>query len=127
MTMPARHRDALQALCGGQLTITRQHEGALYVFPRPAWEVFRERVMQLPVSALGWKSIYLGYAFDAEVDGSSRVLIAPELRAAAGIERDVMLLGMGDRFELWDVARLAAREQAVLAQGVPAAVANLVL
>ncbi len=41
---------------------------------------------------------------DVEIDAASRVLIAPELRDAAGLVRDVMLLGMGSHFELWDAA-----------------------
>ena len=50
----------------------------------------------------GWKRVFLGNAMDVDIDASSRVLIAPELRAAAGLVRDVMLLGMGSHFELWD-------------------------
>ena len=50
----------------------------------------------------GWKRVFLGNAMDVDIDASSRVLIAPELRASAGLVRDVMLLGMGSHFELWD-------------------------
>ena len=50
---------------------------------------------------------------DVEIDASSRVLISPELRAAAGLVRDVMLLGMGSHFELWDAQRHAAHEAEV--------------
>jgi hypothetical protein len=66
-----------------QLTVTKHPEGSLMIFPRPAWESFRDKVMALPMSASGWKRIFLGNAMDVEIDGSSRVLIAPELRAAA--------------------------------------------
>jgi MraZ protein len=47
------------------------------------------------------------------------VLISPELRAAAGITKDVMLLGMGSHFELWDAQRYAAHEAEVMAQPMP--------
>jgi MraZ protein len=119
MSVPARHRDLLQALCEGQLTITKHPEGCLMVFPRPAWEVFRDKVAALPMSAAGWKRIFLGNAMDVEIDGSARVLISPELRTAAGLNKDVMLLGMGSHFELWDAERYAAHEAEVMAQPMP--------
>ena len=54
--------------------------------------------------------MFLGNAMDVEIDASSRVLIAPELRAAAGLVREVMLLGMGSHLELWDTQRHAEHE-----------------
>jgi len=119
MSVPARHRDLLQALCEGQLTITKHPDGCLMVFPRPAWEAFRDKVAALPMSASGWKRIFLGNAMDVEIDGSARVLISPELRTAAGLSKEVMLLGMGSHFELWDAERYAAHEATVMAQPVP--------
>jgi MraZ protein len=121
IAMPARHREVLAAMGVSQLTITKHPEGSLMIFPRPAWEVFREKVAALPMSASGWKRIFLGNAMDVEIDASSRVLIAPELRAAAGLTRDVMLLGMGSHFELWDAARYAEHEAKVMEQPMPEA------
>ena len=121
MAVPSRHRDALQALCAGQLTITKHPDGCLMVFPRPAWEVFRDKVAALPMSASGWKRIFLGNAMDVEIDSASRVLVSPELRQAAGISKDVMLLGMGSHFELWDAQKYAVHEAEVMAQPMPEA------
>ena len=100
VAVPARHRDVLLATAAGQLTLTKHPQGCLMVFPRPAWEAFRDRVAALPMSASGWKRIFLGNAMDVEIDASSRVLVSPELRASARLNRDVMLLGMGSHFEL---------------------------
>lgn len=119
LAIPARHRELLSAMGVAQLTVTRHPEGSLLVFPRPAWEQFRDRVAALPMDSAGWKRIFLGNAMDVEMDASSRILIAPELRAAAGIDRDVMLLGMGSHFELWDRERHAAHEAAVLQSPMP--------
>lgn len=110
MTMPARHRDALHALCAGRLVLTKHLDDCLWLFPQTEWEAFRDKLVALPLSASAIKRLYLGSAMEVELDGSSRVLIAPELRAAAGLERDLMLLGMGDRFEIWDAQRLEANE-----------------
>lgn len=119
IAMPARHRELLAVMGVQELTITKHPEGALMVFPRPAWEQFRDRVAALPMSASGWKRVFLGNAVDVEIDASSRVLIAPELRAAAGLTRDVMLLGMGNHLELWDAARYAEHEARVMASEMP--------
>lgn len=119
LSVPARHRDVLQATANGQLTVTKHPDGCLMLFPRPAWEAFRDRIAALPMSASGWKRIFLGSAMDVEIDASSRVLISPELRAAAGLAKDVMLLGMGSHFELWDAERYAAHEAEVMQQGMP--------
>lgn len=119
IAMPSRHREVLSAMNVSQLTITKHPEGSLLVFPRPAWEVFRDKVAALPMEAAGWKRVFLGNAMDVELDGSSRVLIAPELRAAAGLTREVMLLGMGSHFELWDAARYAEHEAKVMQSPMP--------
>ncbi len=119
LTVPARHREVLQALCNGELTLTKHPEGCLMVFPRPAWEQFRDRVAALPMSAAGWKRVFLGNAQDVEIDSAARVLVAPELRAAAGLQKDVMLLGMGSHFELWDAQTYAAHEAAVMQSELP--------
>jgi MraZ protein len=126
ITVPVRHRDVLVALAQGQLTLTKHPDGCLLVFPRPAWENFRDRLMQLPMSAEGWRRIFLGSAMDVEIDASSRVLISPELRAAAGLSKDVMLLGMGQRLELWDATRYAEHEAKVMAQGLPPSLQDFV-
>ena len=78
------------------------------------------RESQIPAHELeGWKRVFLGNAMDVEIDGASRLLVSPELRAAAGLAKDTMLLGMGSHLELWDAERYAAHEAAVMAQGLP--------
>ena len=124
IAMPARHRELLTAMGVGQLTITKQPGGSLLIFPRPAWEAFRDRVAALPMEASGWKRVFLGNAMDVDIDASSRVLIAPELRASAGLVRDVMLLGMGSHFELWDAKAYAEHEAAVMQSEMPESLKN---
>ena len=117
--MPARHRELLAAMGSSQLTITKHPEGSLMIFPRPAWEGFRDRVAALPMEASGWKRVFLGNAMDVEIDAQSRFLVPPELRASAGLVRDVMLLGMGSHFELWDAQRHAEHEAKVMQSDMP--------
>jgi MraZ protein len=119
LSMPTRHRDVLAATAANQLTITRHPHGCLMVFPRPEWEKFRARISALPMSAQWWKRIFLGNAMDVELDGTGRVLVSPELRAAAGIEKEAMLLGMGEHFELWDKATYEAKEAEAMRSEMP--------
>lgn len=121
IAFPARHRALLEPLCANQLTITRHPNGSLLVFPRPNWELFRAKLNALPMGVSSWKGFFIGYAMDAEIDKSGRMLIAPELRTAVGLTRDVMLRGIGDHFDLWDVARLADHEAKVMASDMPEA------
>ncbi len=118
INVPARHRDALVEQAAGRLTLTRHPDGCLLVYPRPEWERKREQIAAFPMQARGLQRLLLGNAQDVEIDGSGRILVAPELRAAAGMTKDVMLLGMGAHFELWDAAALARREADDLSQGM---------
>jgi len=119
MSVPAKHRDALLVQGEGRVTLTKHPDGCLMVFPRPEWEAFRARVAQLPMDAHWWRRIFLGNATELDLDGAGRILISPELRSAAGIQREVILLGMGSHLELWDAATYATKEQAAMMQGVP--------
>ena len=127
MTVPARHRDVLLAQAAGRLTVTKSPEGCLLLFADPQWQEFRAKIAALPMSAQGWKRIYLGHATETEIDATGRVLISPELRAVAGIERDIDLIGMGSHFEVWDRVTHHAREAAVIEAGMPDAVRDIVV
>lgn len=119
MSIPARHRDALLEQSEGRVTLTRHPHGCLLLFPRPTWESHREQIAAWPMSARAWQRIFLGNASDVELDSAGRILVAPELRAAIGLQREVMLLGMGSHFEVWDAARLAESEAQAIASGMP--------
>ncbi|MCW5653006.1 division/cell wall cluster transcriptional repressor MraZ [Hydrogenophaga sp.] len=118
LSVPTRHRDALGAR-ENQVTITKHPHGCLMVFPREAWEAFRDRIAALPMSAQWWKRIFLGNAMDVDMDASGRLLISPELRAAAGITKDAVLLGMGAYLELWDAPTYEAREAEAMKADMP--------
>ena len=124
VSVPSRHRDVLTAQCEGRLTLTRHPDGCLLVYPRPVWEARREAIAALPYSARALQRLLLGSAADTEIDSAGRVLVPSELRVAAALERDVMLLGMATHFELWDIARLAQQEERQLAQALPESAAS---
>ena len=74
----------------------------------------------------GWRRIFIGSAVDVDIDSGSRIHISPELRRDAGLVRDVLLIGMGPRLELWDAARYAAHEAAVRQSPMPEAIKSFV-
>ena len=114
LSVPTRHRDVLLKNASGQLTVTKHPDGCLIVYPRPEWERVRGELAKLPASAQWLKRIYLGNAVDVEMDGTGRVLISPELREAGGLNREVILMGLGGSFELWDKERYEAKEAAAM-------------
>lgn len=124
MLIPARHRDALLNQAAGHITLTRHPHGCLLLFARPEWENHREKIAAWPMQARAWQRIFLGNASDVDMDGAGRILIAPELRIAVGLVRDIMLLGMGNHFEIWDAAKLAENELQAIASGMPDALSN---
>lgn len=119
LSVPTRHRDVLSNAASSQLTITKHPHGCLMIFPRNEWERFRDRIAALPMQAQWWKRIFLGNAMDVDMDSSGRVLVSPELRAAAGISKDAILLGMGAYFELWDAQVYAVQEAEAMKGNMP--------
>ena len=119
LSVPTRHRDVLSATAQGLLTITKHPHGCLMVFPRPEWDLFRDRISALPMSAQWWKRIFLGNAMDVELDSTGRILISPELRQSAGIAKDTVLLGMGNHFELWDKVAYETQEAKAMQEQMP--------
>ena len=124
LTVPARHRDDLMEQCKGQLKLARSLDGCLQLFPLPAWDAYSAKVAEWPMSAAQLKRIVLGHAADIEMDGNGRILVPPPLRAAGGLVKDVMMLGMGKFFELWDAEQLAIKDKEALAAGIPESLAN---
>ncbi len=118
LSMPTRHRDALSAQ-SGLLTITKHPHGCLMVFPRDEWDKFRARIASLPMDAQWWRRIFLGNAMEVDMDATGRILVSPELRAAAGISREAVLLGMGSYLELWDAQAYAAKEAEEMQKPMP--------
>lgn len=126
MSLPVKHRAAFVEPEGGFLTMTRHPDGCLMIFPRAAWIVRRQALLQLPMSAIGMKRMFVGNATDIEIDDSGRVLIPAELRKPVGLDKLAVLMGMGDHLELWDEAAITKMESDTAAAGVPESIANFI-
>jgi len=112
MVMPTRYRDAIQERAQGKLVVTVDRDQCLLIYPLPDWEQTERKLMSLPslhAQARRLQRLMVGHATDVELDGHGRFLLPPELREFAGLERHGMLIGQGNRFELWDEARWSDR------------------
>jgi MraZ protein len=105
LAIPARHRDALLERCAGHLVITADADRCLLVYPLPDWELIQQKLESLSnldprVRELQRRLI--GFAVDVDMDGAGRVLISPALREFAQLDKAVVLVGQGKKFELWN-------------------------
>lgn len=105
MAMPARYREQLLLQCQGQLIVTIDRDRCLLVYPQPEWELLERKLVDLP-NLQGQnrrlQRLMIGYATECGMDGNGRILLPPPLREFAGLEKRVMLIGQGIKFELWD-------------------------
>ena len=112
MVMPTRYREQIAELAQGHLVVTVDRDQCLLIYPLPEWEQTERKLMSLPSlnpQARRLQRLMVGYATDLELDGHGRVLLPPELREFARLERHGMLIGQGNRFELWDETRWGER------------------
>jgi MraZ protein len=108
MVMPTRYREQINELAQGKLVVTVDKDQCLLIYPLPEWEQIERKLMALPslnATARRLQRLMVGHATDLLLDGHGRVLLPPELREFARLGRHGMLIGQGNRFELWDEVR----------------------
>jgi MraZ protein len=105
LAIPTRYRERIVARCGGQLVVTVDKDYCLLVYPFPDWEDIEQKLVALPSlnkQARRLQRLMVGYATEIEMDGHGRMLLPRELREFAGLGKQAILLGQGNKFELWD-------------------------
>lgn len=133
LAIPARHRDALIAAGNGELVLTAHPHKCLLLYPAPAWRPIRDQILKassLDPRAAAIKRVMVGNARTEGPDSAGRLLLAPELRAYAQLEKTVYLVGMGSHFEIWSEAGWQAQNELAaeaLSGELPAGLADLVL
>lgn len=106
MAVPTRSREPLTQGGTVKLVLTAHPDSCLLLYPAPAWEPIRAQVMSFPSldrQLSLWKRLLVGFAQETEPDAAGRLLIPPELREFAKIDRQVMFVGQGSHFEIWDL------------------------
>ena len=105
------------------MVLTAHPDSCLLLYPRVAWEPIGAKVQALSSfneQARWWQRLLVGFAEELEPDAQGRILISPSLRKFAGLKKDVMLVGQGSHFEIWDIAAWDER----LARGLTQVGAN---
>ena len=112
LAIPAKHRDVLAHHGEGRLVLTADPSHCLLIYPLPEWEPIQQRLMGLSSfneKIRSLQRLLVGHADDATLDGSGRILVPPALRQFAALDKHVVLVGQGKRFELWDEAKWLER------------------
>ncbi|MDR2613853.1 MAG: division/cell wall cluster transcriptional repressor MraZ [Candidatus Accumulibacter sp.] len=133
LAIPARHREALVSASGGQLVLTAHPHRCLLLYPAPAWEPIRDKVLaasSLNMQSARYQRLLVGYACDGALDSAGRLLVPPELRQFAQCEKQVWLVGQGSHFEIWSDAGWRQQQDVFLGmddQSLPPGLEDLAL
>jgi MraZ protein len=122
----------LQGASEEKLVLTAHLHRCLILYRQDSWAPILERLVALPAADPGatqWKRILVGYAEVLEIDSAGRILVSPELRRFAGIDRQVMMVGQGNHFEIWsqDAWEKQIDMLAQVTEKVPTGMENFVL
>ncbi len=118
LAIPSRYRERIATRAEGQLVATVDRDYCLLIYLFPDWEEIERKLVRLPTlnkQVRRLQRLMLGYATELEMDAHGRILIPRELREFASLERQTMLIGQGNKFELWDEERWIARRDEWLA------------
>ena len=127
--VPQRYRDALQADSSDGITrlvMTADPSRCLLLYPQAAWEPIEQKLMSLSSFDARMRSLQrliVGHADDVEMDSAGRLLVPPSLRQYAALDRKIVLVGQGNKFEIWDEDRwneLTAAAMSFSDSGLPA-------
>ena len=104
LIIPSKFREIL----GDAFVVTKGLDGCLFVYDNEEWKRFEEKLRSLPITnkeARQFVRFFLAGATEAEVDKQGRILIPNVLREFAEITKDVVLVGVGSRIEIWSRER----------------------
>lgn len=104
LAMPAKLRESL----GSKFIITKGLDGCLFIYDMQQWQLLEDKLSSLPMSrktARDFTRFLFGGACEGECDKQGRVLIPANLRSHAGLEKNVVIIGVGTRAEIWDAAK----------------------
>jgi transcriptional regulator MraZ len=117
LIVPVRYRDALAAPAQGRVVVTADPIGCLLLYPEPDWQPVEKKLMGLSTfdsRIRHMQQVLVGYAEVLEMDANGRVLLTPSLRQFAELEKSVVVVGQGMKFELWNDERWNARVEKAL-------------
>ena len=120
LAIPTRYREVLARQCNNQMVVTVDRDNCLLLYPLPDWEEIERKLVKLPSfnkQARRLQRLLVGHATECELDGAGRILLPPPLREFAALNKDVVLIGQGNKFEIWDAQTWNVRRGEWLTQG----------
>lgn len=122
MGMPAKYRERLQNSCEGEMVVTidpvnAANEPCLLLYPLPEWEVIQAKIDRLSsfnAASRKVQRLLVGHADDVMMDSNGRLLLPAALRDFAGMDKKIVLIGQGKKFELWDESNWQASRESWL-------------
>jgi MraZ protein len=112
VSVPSKFRDIIAERYEGKLVLTMDFDHCLTVYPLEEWEALEEKIKSLPMMQKEVKDFmrfFFSSATECELDKQGRILIPPAHRGSAGIAKNVMVVGIMNKIELWDVKAWEAR------------------
>jgi MraZ protein len=103
MIIPSRFRDVIRDRGGGALMITRM-DGSLVAYPLDEWGKIENRILSMAEKSDAmrrFRRVFVGGAFECAYDKQGRILVPPSLREYARLEKEIVLVGVLDHFEIW--------------------------
>lgn len=120
LAIPSRFRDRLQRAAPDALVLAPSPlDHSMWLYPLPDWEQIESKLAQLSdfdEQSRRTKQMMRGYATDCQLDTHGRILIPAQLREHAMLDKQVMVLGQGNRLELWNKAEWDAKRESWLRQ-----------
>ncbi|MDG4554040.1 MAG: division/cell wall cluster transcriptional repressor MraZ [Candidatus Competibacter sp.] len=119
LSLPAKYRQHLLEATGGQLVLTVDRDRCLLLYPLPVWEEIERKLIQLSSTnqrTRALKRLLLGHAEECCLDASGRILLPAPLREFANLEKRVVLVGQGNKFEIWNESSWHAWRESLLAE-----------
>ena len=116
LAIPARYREALAS----GMVLTRGIDRCLALYPLTAWRPLADKVAALPLTdadARNFRRLVFAEAADVALDSQGRILVPPDLRRYAGIEREALVVGVDTSIEIWSPERWTAVESSLDADG----------
>lgn len=112
LAIPTRYREELVRVANGRLVVTVDRDHCLLLYPLPEWEEIERKLVKLPsfnAPARRLQRLLIGHATEVELDGNGRILLPPPLREFAALDKTVVMIGQGNKFEIWDEAQWNTR------------------
>jgi transcriptional regulator MraZ len=119
MAIPTRYREQLLRHSNGQMVVTVDRDHCLLLYTLPDWEEIERKLVRLPSfnkQARRLQRLLIGHATECEMDGNGRILLPPALREFAGLDKAVVLIGQGNKFEVWADEKWTARRSEWLSE-----------